>query len=431
MIFKFGIKHTFNLKNVPFLLTSLIFCFIRFPSLYLIPFIRSPFTLSHNIARILIIVLFGLTLITKTSSIIQKKTKLLIIVFVYFIATSLSIFSAQNITSFFSVYKDLVFGFLLGYGVYMNINKQNVYILVRVMVGITLFSLIIELFTYLFPYIFLDLSKLFFNEQYLLFFEYQYGRGRMFGDTLNEAFLPLLFFYTNSKSLFKSTSSLLGILLNFFSMFVSGWRTKVVIFIFSLATSFIMFGKKYMHLVLLGILILIGVFVFLNNALATIGQPSVIDRFVDVDAIESKNNTSRIRYWKEATDMGLSSPLFGVGLGNYFDNLSQNSKLQNMNNAYYQNQRFILIDDPHNLFFSAFANTGFIGLSSLCLLVGYFLLTDLKFLFSENKLAQGFILTFWSLFIFAFFNPWMYFSYLALFWLLRGVIEKVKIYNIS
>ena len=352
-----------KIRLIPFLLIVTIFCLIRFPSLYLVPFMKSPFVLSHNVVRAFIIILFGLTLILKQQPIIQKKNKLFMVVSIYFIATSLSVLSAQNLTSFLSVYKDLILGLMLGYAVFMNINKQSVYGIVRVMMGITLLSLIIELFTYLFPYVFLDLTKLLFNEQYLLFFEYQYGRGRIFGDTLNEAFLPFLFFYANSKSLFKSIPSLLGILLSFFSMFVSGWRTKVIIFIFSLATSFIMFGRKYIHMILLGILILSGVFVLLNKALVTIGQPSVVDRFVDIDAVEEKHNTSRVRYWKEATDMGLSSLLFGVGLGNYFDSLSQNSKLQNMSNAYYQNQRFILIDDPHNLFFSAFAIRGWWGCS--------------------------------------------------------------------
>jgi len=420
-----------KIRLIPFLLIVTIFCLIRFPSLYLVPFMKSPFVLSHNVVRAFIIILFGLTLILKQQPIIQKKNKLFMVVSIYFIATSLSVLSAQNLTSFLSVYKDLILGLMLGYAVFMNINKQSVYGIVRVMMGITLLSLIIELFTYLFPYVFLDLTKLLFNEQYLLFFEYQYGRGRIFGDTLNEAFLPFLFFYANSKSLFKSIPSLLGILLSFFSMFVSGWRTKVIIFIFSLATSFIMFGRKYIHMILLGILILSGVFVLLNNALVTIGQPSVVDRFVDIDAVEEKHNTSRVRYWKEATDMGLSSLLFGVGLGNYFDSLSQNSKLQNMSNAYYQNQRFILIDDPHNLFFSAFANTGLVGLLSLSLLIGYFLFTDLKFLLLDNKLIQGFVLVFWSLFIYAFFNPWMYFSYIALFWFMRGILEKIKILDNS
>ncbi|MBI4974117.1 O-antigen ligase family protein [Candidatus Roizmanbacteria bacterium] len=330
-------------------------------------------------------------------------------------------------TSFLSVYKDFVLAVIFGYSVFIGIERKNAHSLLRIIVGITLLSLIIEFFTYLFPYFFLDLSKYVFNEQYLLFFEYQYGRGRIFGDTLNEAFLPIFFFYINSGSFLRRATSVFGIILNFFSTMVSGWRTKAMIFLFGFITSLMVVGRKYIYIIIGGVVLLGLAFILLNNALVTVGLPSVVDRFVDIDAIEAKHNTSRFRYWNEAFDMGLSAPLFGVGLGNYFDNLSQNSKLQNMNNAYYQNQRFILIDDPHNLFFSAFANTGLIGLSSLLLLISYFFFTDLKFMFYNNKLAQGFILTFWSLFIFAFFNPWMYFSYLALFWFMRGVIEKIKV----
>ena len=111
-----------KIRLIPFLLIVTIFCLIRFPSLYLVPFMKSPFVLSHNVVRAFIIILFGLTLILKQQPIIQKKNKLFMVVSIYFIATSLSVLSAQNLTSFLSVYKDLILGLMLGYAVFMNIN---------------------------------------------------------------------------------------------------------------------------------------------------------------------------------------------------------------------------------------------------------------------------------------------------------------------
>jgi len=89
-------------------------------------------------------------------------------------------------------------------------------------------------------------------------------------------------------------------------------------------------------------------------------------------------------------------------------------------------ERAILIDDPHNLFFSAYANTGFLGLSTLLILIVYFLLTDIMIFNKNEDVLKGYILVFWSVFIYALFNPWMYFQFFGLFWILRGIIEKNK-----
>ena len=54
-------------------------------------------------------------------------------------------------------------------------------------------------------------------------------------------------------------------------------------------------------------------------------KTSVLTRFL-FEEEETKTITSRVSYWKDALEIGLRSPFVGVGLGNYFDNLSTSSK---------------------------------------------------------------------------------------------------------
>ena len=152
-------------------------------------------------------------------------------------------------------------------------------------------------------------------------------------------------------------------------------------------------------------------------------KTSVLTRFL-FEEEETKTITSRVSYWKDALEIGLRSPFVGVGLGNYFDNLSTSSKKTNETSQIDRYRKFIFIDDPHSIFFSIFATTGIIGLLSFLSVLSFFLIRDLSGIRSQNELPTLIICMFWGLFIFSLMNPWVNFSYLSFMFLIRGFCEN-------
>jgi O-antigen ligase len=156
-------------------------------------------------------------------------------------------------------------------------------------------------------------------------------------------------------------------------------------------------------------------------SISTVGY-NTFDRIINFDTFGSESKDavlSRFKYWEEAYEIAISLPLFGIGLGNYFDH-SQIMKTSS-----------VFIDNPHNYFMSVLVDTGFIGLLFFCLLIGYFIYSDTRSLKLNSSLQKTFIVSFWSLFIFSLLNPQDFYYFYFLFWLFRGVIYKLDISELS
>ena len=401
---------------------------VRLPNIYLLPFKTSLF-LTNNIVRLLVLSILAINLyLYKRRAFANFHGLGFKLVAFYFFTQSLSVIYAYNLNSFLLVYKDLLFALLLFIIVAQITNNKNLNFFLKIIILVTFFNILFQILFYLFPSVIYPFILFFFNEKYLQFFNFQSGRNRFFGDSLDEAFIPLIMWmFMRERAFMKKILLLLLVIGIIFIAFISNWRTKILILLFSLGVSAIMYFKyvkKYLFLFIL--LILLTTFLSSSFSLYTV-KTNIIDRLIFNDTIETKIINSRINYWKDAIEIGLSSPIIGVGLGNYYDNLSEKSKQANTNQNINRRDSFITIDDPHNLFISTFASTGFLGLISLILLLGHFFITDVVVYIKKQALPQTLIIIFWSLFIFALFNPWMYFSYLMPFWLLRGFIEKYKI----
>lgn len=424
------INNYFKNKAVYSLYTGFLVFFtvaIRLPNLYIpfIPFVSS----SYLLVRLFSLVLLGVLLV-KNKDLFKFDRLIGTLIFIYFIVVSMSIVNAHNITSFLNTYKDFVSGLILFLCFYSLIDDNNLNIVSRSFVLTSIVLLIVELLLYFYPQLIIPILNSIYNQGYLQFFLFQVNRDRLFGDSLNESMIPLFFVLTlkqkNKQKIFPLLFVVLIII--FFTVFISNWRTKTLIFIFSFISSFILFVRSNKKILLLflgvGIIFFIAVFGFVSKQ---ISGTNILSRFTsELDEYGSNSNTARLQYWKDAMDIGNASPLFGAGLGNYFDVLSQSAKSKNMSTSISFNQKFILIDDPHNLFFSAYANTGALGLFTLLILMLYFIISDI---FSFNKqilTIKGFIIVFWSIFIYAFLNPWMYFQFLAQFWIVRAIVEKHK-----
>jgi len=204
-----------------------------------------------------------------------------------------------------------------------------------------------------------------------------------------------------------------------FFAYVSNWRTKLLLLFFSFFTSSLIFVKKLMVFVAF-LLTLFSILILSDKiSLNTIGT-NTLDRVINFDVFRSESKDavlSRFSYWGEAYTIALSSPLIGIGLGNYYDHSS------------IMKSSSIFIDNPHNYFMSVLVDTGFIGLLFFCLLIGYFVINDIQVLRNPSSEIFPFIIAFWALFIFSLLNPQDFFYYYFLFWLFRGVIYKLEIEN--
>lgn len=421
-------KLILNIYRVRLYILIVILLGLRIPNLYLpTPFINS----SYTVLRVLSLILGVLIVIYPSRPSLRIPRSLVLLLLIYFFFATLSVIRAQNIPSFLAMYKDVVFSLLLFVCAYHTISINNVHKILNGLIVSAFVLVSVEVLFYLYPTFILSFFSEIFNETYLKFFLFQYNRGRYFGDSLNEAMIPLFLGVVSSKK-YWSKNIILFLLLSLaitFTVIVSNWRTKAIIFLFSFSsTIFFLTKKKFVHL----FLTVVFIFFFITGALriTTVFNGtggSVLDRFTEdgVDQYGSNSNSARLNYWQDAFSIGNSNLLTGVGLGNYFDALSQESKSNNLSASL--GKQFILIDDPHNLFFSAYASTGFLGLISLVSLIFYFAASDIHYLrHAHNMNYTSFCLVFWSMFIYALFNPWLYYQYLGQFWIIRGIVEKLK-----
>lgn len=406
----------------------LISILIRIPNIYIFP-IDSPLFLTNNIARFLCIFFIASNIYKWDESPMKKASFSFVIV--YFISQSLSILVAQNHQSFLAVFKDIIFGILFYVLGYLLIDKKSIKSVPFILFSSVFINLILEAFLYSKSYIG-KLIELVMNEKYLYFFNYQAARNRYFGDSLNEAFLPIFFyimFLSTKKSPILKVLSGIALILSIFLTIIASWRTKFIIMVFSMVLSIVVILIKKGRDATIFTITFATLILFSASLFATFNtQRNIFVRLLEDDAINMQADTSRKNFLYEAVSLGMSSPFLGVGLGNYYDGLTAQSKTSKKSKNADMYREFILIDDPHNLLLGAFATSGTIGLLALLAMLIRFMTKDYYHILHSrgDPLAVVLIITFWSIFIYAFFNPWLYFAYLSTFWFIRGIVEKYQ-----
>ena len=126
--------------------------------------------------------------------------------------------------------------------------------------------------------------------------------------------------------------------------------------------------------------------------------------------------------FKESVHMANSNP-FGVGLGNFFDQLSNKNLPTGASDSMNKISLGALTAGTHNIFFQYLAESGYIGLISFCILLLLFAFKDFKILNSPtNSIKKTFILSFWTLIIIVQFFPAINLSFYTIFFLLRAHI---------
>jgi len=375
---------------------------------------------THNIARVLFITDLIISIAYKKFYL--KKNIDLLLLSALLVCISFSSINSINIMEFLFQYKNIAMAIVVSIVLVLQKEELNikwftwtlyVSVIINLIIEILLYSKVPEIYSFL---------NIFFYKKNLSMFNFQLGRGRMFGDTLDEAFLPILFlgfFSPNKNTRYISILSIIGI---FFTISISGWRSKLLICIFELAVcSFILFRKQiriFTSLVLISTLIL-----FLNYAPGiNFSGNTVVSRFLLTDNEDIRTIKSRMDYWSSAYKMGISKPFIGVGLGNYFDNLSSTEKTNNLYIPLNHATKFVVIDDPHNIFFSLFATTGIVSVTIYLLLIMRYLASDFFNFYQYSQMQKALCFSYWGYFIYALFNPWLNFQFVMMFFVIRSYL---------
>jgi len=382
---------------------------------------------THSIAKLIWLFSFlilGFKSYQKGIKLDISKTFLLLFLF-YFIVHSLSIIPAVSSDAFLGGYEDFFFSsifFILSAFVVKGIGdiKKILVIFFTVAFMNAGFQAII----YFYPHFFTKLGGAFLHEGYLELILINIERKRVYMEVYDETLIPIIFYFLIKRKN-REVLTPLFLLISLFS-FVSNFRTRFLMLIMALAGSATVFLKEMKKYLL--VLFATGFLFFsLYSILIQSMGFTVVERVFFEDKYEDVLTvTSRIDRWKKSVEIGLSSPLLGVGLGNYYDYLDFSMKRSISLFANQKREFEIASRDPHNIFFKTFAETGFLGLISLIMLLIYFLRKDFSVLKSNDDLSKAFVVSFWILFSHALFNPTTTAKYQTLFWLFRVLIERTS-----
>jgi len=407
-----------KIDNWFFNLFLLAIFFFKIPNFYILPFLKSSLLTSQAISRIILLLLFFKIYFFNHKIFYELKNKTIfwLIVF-FFIIQSISIFPAINVPNFWIRYKDIIIGFV-SFFIFYFYKKEY-----KKIINVFLLSVFINAI-YQFLLIYSNnikelLSTIIYQKHFNLVLAKLEIQGRLYIDSYDEILIPLLFIENNLSWVVKL---FLIVLISFFS-YLSNIRSRILMLFISFFLSLffikkISFGKIFITVFIfltLGFLASRFSFYFLKE--------SFIDRiFFAEESKDIKPINFRKNQLFKSFEMGKIS-LFGTGLGNYYDNLSNQEKFGNsllfQSNLLNQSaQEYV-----HNIFGLIISESGYLSFIIFLLILFYFIKTDLKILL-ENKdnYKKAIIISFWSLFSYGLFNPIVPASYQFVFWGLRGFL---------
>lgn len=361
-----------------------------------------------------------------------------IIILVFFVTQSVSVISAVNITAFMAFYKDIFFSYILFFfGLLLINSKQRLFMIIHVIFFSVLVNVLFQFVIYFKPMPFYEILSLLANDKYWNVVTTNADRGKYFIEVYTISFLPiLLYFVFLQKKLLMKIIYFLTIIASVFFAFVSEFRTHILVLVFGVISSAVMYVFQFRKKIFsdelrlqTAAVIVLSVFLVLilsNSHMLGITNSS-IERIVYPEAGDVTSLETRFWMWQQAYDMSLAYPFFGVGLGNYYDNLYLPSNVSISIFEWRNRLREITLIDPHNIFFKILSETGFVGLISFIVLLCSFLYYDSKLLLNKQlRLSHYLICSFWSFVLYVLFNPSVTIQFLSSFWLLRVLIIQTN-----
>jgi len=404
-------------------LLVIIFIISNFPSFQLID--SQSFLNTHNLTRLLTLLVF----IIYFPTVIKQRGIFIKLILFFIFASSLSLINAMSVESFISVFKDIIIASMFSICIYAVVSRKLLNNIFYTIAFFITFSLLYELLYLFFPG-FNDFIRLFLYNKTFIFSTFQETRGKFFESSYIELFFPVLLLLLTKSKINKEKIIIIALIcIQFFVAIISGWRIKVAI----LGVSLFFFYIYYLitHISLLRKTLFTGglilfIFYFLYSQRFFYASKT---RFAPgLNPLEIEDTSSlynRMNMWQEALNIGLSYPITGVGLGNYYDYSGASDQKLKQSNAIIRENNFIRIQDPHNVLLSYFSMTGIVGLVSICLI---FLLSSFKLIpiiLSKSIELYTIYLCFINIFIFGLLNPTTSFGYYIVLFFCIALLHKL------
>lgn len=378
---------------------------------------------THAFAKIIFFCLFFYQILfnKEIKSILLKHKVIVSLYLLFFASQSASILNVLSVSIFLQKYQNIFFSSIIFFLSMFYLNKNNI---VKKFIPILMLSFVInslfQLVIYFFPLHFLKFGYWFIHQGQMDLINYNLKRFRIYFEDYGEILIPIFFYFLRrAERIHRKIILFFYIFLQGFFTFISTFRTKLLMYLFAFFSSLIFFRK---HFIVLMLIFLFSFYSFYKLQVSFFNF-SILQRVLDEDFRDYSTVVTRIERWQKTINIGRSFPVFGVGLGHYYHYLNWHEQ-RNFSLFPLERKHFELSAQyPHNIFFSTLAETGFIGLISLVLLIFYFAKKDFYILRSKNQLAKSFIISFWTLFVFALFNPSINITYQMLFWTIRVAIE--------
>lgn len=400
---------------------------VKLPPFYFLPFLHSSFFTSHSIARLLTLIIFYFSFYElKRKSLFQliKEKSTIVFFLIYFLFSTLSIIPAINIQSFFLRYKDIVFSGLFLFIIYRFPNQDKK--IIKVLILSTIINFFYQIFMFISPQSFTSFANIFIYEKHLDLVSINLNRSRIFIETYDETIIPLVFLYFNFYK--KSAVNLFIYLLLFlisFPALLSNFRSRIVMLFFSFFISFFFLTKKIVREKFVPLTILIISIIISYLILQYYFNFSFVDRFaLKSEKEDVKTIIFRLKTMIWSEDIAQSSPFLGVGLGNYYDNIPPQKKYRLSPFNWENKESEIASSNPHNIFALLISETGYPSFLFYLIMICYFAIGDFLILSKKkDKKSIAYIISFWTLFIYALVNPTTTYTYNLLFWMFRALIK--------
>ena len=409
-----------NIKKSSFIIFITTLFLFKLPNFYFIPILKTSFLTTHVLARVLLFLLF----IFNIKQIVQlfSKNKIFFIILLLFLIQSFSISQGFNTISFLSRYKEIIVGFMAFYTALLFRKKYR--LVMDILLITTIFSAFIQLIFIIFPDILTQLFNQLLYEKLQDLVVINLSRGRTYFETFDEIIIPvILYLLIRGKVRSKKFVLLPLFIIVAILAIVSGWRTRLVMLLFGSVVSVVFVKKRALYLFIL-ILTFMSL-VFLSNFISI---DSAISRFEPTED-NTLSLESRINQLNSAF-LIVENRLLGVGLGNYYDYLPNYEK----NNKYLitdelqQQQGSIAQENVHNIFGLMAVESGIPAIIIFVILLLFFVKNDYYLIRMKDYPKISFMIGFWIIFIYSFFNPLIPGVANYLFWFLRGysIIEIRK-----
>lgn len=304
---------------------------------------------------------------------------------------------------------------------------------------------LLELIYFVFTDNVLYVFRLFLQKEVLDSYLTDLARGRYSLELITEAFASFFLasiFLSSDKFNFKNriVMILMSLTLIFLS-FLSNFRSRVLMVLFSLISFFVLlmikknnyklsFSKVSYFVFFLTVLFVVFLALSTSRQLFKFNVFSrffLEDKYADLGTVNARISASY-----KSVDIFKSSPLLGVGLGQYvlYNPINAKFGFYLIEEKYKLNYQEYAALSPHNVLFQTLSETGILGIITYTFLIVYFAVVDLKRIkISKFGFIHAYIISFWTIFIYTLFNPATTIFKIGWFWFTRGLIDGINFKN--